>query len=413
MVQALHIRGAQIWNGKENVQRDLFTTEVVTPKPAPNALSIDLSGYTLFPGLINAHDHLELNHYPRSKFRDRYDNAHQWGEDMNARLDTEPFKSLRVYPLEDRCFIGGLKNLLCGAITVAHHNPPHKCLFNKDFPVRVLRKYGWAHSLHFSTDDEILRSYKSTPKDVPWFIHLAEGTDEESASEYERLKALGCIGENTVLIHGVNILSPTFNTIFPDAKNCRGLVWCPSTNFYLLDQTANIFRWSSSKGKVAIGSDSRLTADGDLLSEINVVREKYAVEPPMEWVTSMAAEMLGMQGVGSLDDECCADYIALRRDTPDINKGSNNPTFRSRADLALVVKGGVPQIGDPDMMAKFPHIQAVSAILDGKPKAIHTDLARRIQKCSLKELGLEVERVPERKLFGFIVNRDALKRESS
>lgn len=133
----------------------------------------------------------------------------------------------------------------------------------------------------------------------------------------------------------------------------------------------------------------------------------------MEWVTSMAAEMLGMQGVGSLDDECCADYIALRRDTPDINKGSNNPTFRSRADLALVVKGGVPQIGDPDMMAKFPHIQAVSAILDGKPKAIHTDLARRIQKCSLKELGLEVERVPERKLFGFIVNRDALKRESS
>ncbi len=152
---------------------------VVAERPT-NALTVDLSGYTIFPGLINAHDHLELNHYPRTKYRERYDNASEWSRDMNAHLNFSPFKELRAYPLEDRCFIGGLKNLLCGATTVAHHNPPHKCLFRKDFPVRVLKRYGWAHSLYLSSDEEIVASYRSTPPDVPWFIHLAEGTDSDA-----------------------------------------------------------------------------------------------------------------------------------------------------------------------------------------------------------------------------------------
>src|SRR5690606_9331213 len=143
MTVNLHIKNARIWDGSQTVERDLYTAKGrIVAQPASDALVVDLEGYTIFPGLINAHDHLELNHYPRSKFRDRYDNAHQWGEDMNARLDTEPYKSLRAYPLWDRLFIGGLKNLLCGATTVAHHNPPHKELWRKDFPVRVLRKYG-------------------------------------------------------------------------------------------------------------------------------------------------------------------------------------------------------------------------------------------------------------------------------
>src|SRR5690606_749391 len=142
-VQPLTIKNARVWDGQGTVERDLYTSDVVLDKPHPKAITVDLSGYTIFPGLINAHDHLELNHFPRTKFRERYDNAHQWGEDINARLNESPFKELRAYPLEDRLLIGGLKNLLCGVTTVAHHNPPHKPLFRKDFPVRVLRKYGW------------------------------------------------------------------------------------------------------------------------------------------------------------------------------------------------------------------------------------------------------------------------------
>ena len=128
MVKPLHIKNANIWTNNELEKRDLYCTDLILDKPTPKSLLVDLEGYTIFPGLINAHDHLELNHYPRTKFREVYNNAHEWGEDVNARLDTEPYKSLRQYPIWDRLFIGGLKNLLCGATTVAHHNPLHKYL---------------------------------------------------------------------------------------------------------------------------------------------------------------------------------------------------------------------------------------------------------------------------------------------
>lgn len=368
MYRPLTIRNAHVWNGRDFQQRDLYCTDRVLASPYPDALVVDLSGHTLFPGLVNAHDHLELNHYPRTKFRDAYPNAHEWGEDVNARLDTEPYQSLRAYPLEDRCFMGGLKNLLCAALTVAHHGPPHKPLFRRDFPVRVLREYGWAHSLHFSTDAEIVESYRRTPRNWRWFIHLAEGTDDTARGEYRRLRALGCVGSNTVIVHGVGMSE---DDIADAAQHTRGLVWCPTTNEYLLGQTAQLRLWGE---KAAIGSDSRLTATGDLLDE---VREGDA---RLTWALSQGRRLLGLRNAPFATGEPADFWIP--GDT------------LTRADVRLIVRGGVPQIGCPDLMARFPHVASVPATLDGTPKAINAHLARRIARCTLKEPGLELLETP-------------------
>jgi cytosine/adenosine deaminase-related metal-dependent hydrolase len=385
MGKPLTIRGARIWDARDHVrQHDLYCARGrIVDKLPRGAQIIDLEGYTIFPALINAHDHLELNHFPRIKFRDRYDNAHQWGEDVSARLDDEPFKSLRAYGLKDRCFIGGLKNLLCGALTVAHHNPPHKCLFVSDFPVRVLRRYGWAHSLHFSSEEEIVRSYRATPPDAPWFIHLAEGTDEIAAGEYRRLKALGCVGKNTVIVHGMGM---TDEDIADAARIVRGLVVCPTTNCYLLGKTADVEAWMGHGGRVWIGSDSRLTADGDLLDELNGLyhdqngRQEwrpYTIDPVG---TPFLASAPSLNLSSGLSVGCAANWIIPQ-----------TALLTTRADLALVVRGGVAQIGDPDVMAKFPHVQTIPALLDGVTKRIHIALAKQIARCTLREPGLELD----------------------
>jgi hypothetical protein len=377
----LTIRGAHIWDTQHGIQqRDLHMSDVIHAQGTRDAEVIDLDGCTIFPALINAHDHLELNHYPRTKFRDKYDNAHQWGEDVSARLDDEPFKTLRAYPLEDRCFIGGLKNLLCGALTVAHHNPPHKCLFKRDFPVRVLRRYGWAHSLHFTPEAEIVRSYRATPPDVPWFIHLAEGTDEIAAGEYQRLKALGCVGANTVIVHGVGM---TDEDIADAASTVRGLVICPTTNLYLLGMQRHVGLWRYHGGNITLGNDSRLTADGDFLREPRKARLVGGCDASCvgEAVFNRAAFVLGIPNIGHLQPNAYADWMA--RD--------ENSFLSTRSNLALVVRGGVPQIGDPDVIAKFTQAQTIPATLDGRPKRIERRLAAQIARCTLRERGLELD----------------------
>lgn len=367
---------------------DLHFTERILESSTRTALTIDLTGYTITPTLVNAHDHLELNHFPRTKFRDNYGNAHQWGEDVSSRLDDAPYKDLRAYSLKDRCFIGGLKNLLSGATIVIHHNPPHKLLFKKSFPVRVFKNYGWTHSLHFSTDAEIQASYQQTPKDHLWCIHLAEGIDATASSEYQRLKTLGCINANTLLIHGVGL---TESDVADCAPIIKGLVICPTTNRYLLDALPDIASWLDHGGRLFIGSDSRLTADGDLVDEIAYLTQSGYFGDTNDTLLNINMVLSAYQLVTSLSPlspTTPADFII-------------EPDWQYRHGHGLIVKGGVPQIGNPDLMALFPHIDAVPATLDGALKAVNIHLARQIARCTLQENGLNLLEAPRRKRLLF------------
>ncbi|MFN8378803.1 MAG: hypothetical protein U0452_09040 [Anaerolineae bacterium] len=331
--------------------------------------SVDLSDLTLLPPLTNAHDHLELNHYPRTKFREVYPNAHIWGEEVSARLDNEPFHSLRAVPLADRLFIGGLKNLLCGALIVVHHNPPHRDLYARDYPVRVVRRYRWAHSLHFSPPDVIHRIYRQCRRwHIPFYIHVGEGTDAVAAGELGQLAdLLGRDLSEVVLIHGVGLREADIKIW---ASRVRGLVICPTTNRYLLDALPHVRAWIAAGGRIALGSDSRLTADGDLLDELHAARQ---------WFGELPNDAEAITGAKPFSN----DRIAVRGGVP--------LYAAQRSDLALVMRSGVPMIGDPPIMARFRRTQTVPALLDGVPKAIEAGLARRILRCSLHEPGLELE----------------------
>ena len=54
-------------------------------------------------------------------------------------------------------------------------------------PIRVLRRYGWAHSFLLETrpagargepGGDVAARWKTTPHDAPFLVHLAEGIDE-------------------------------------------------------------------------------------------------------------------------------------------------------------------------------------------------------------------------------------------
>ena len=103
-----------------------FSSRILTlgDRPRHGDTVVDLQGALVLPGLINAHDHLELNHFGRLTCRDRYRNASEWIADLRPRLSADPaIREGRAHPLVERVFIGALKNLLAGVTMVAHHNP--------------------------------------------------------------------------------------------------------------------------------------------------------------------------------------------------------------------------------------------------------------------------------------------------
>jgi hypothetical protein len=141
--------------------------------------SIDLSGFLLLPGFVNAHDHLEFALFPRLG-NPPYRNYIEWGDDIHNRFP-DIIAKRRAVPKEIRLWWGGLRNLLCGVTTVSHHNPLWPELQREDFPVRVVQNYGWGHSLALGGD--LRKARAATPAGRPFIVHACEGVDELARQE--------------------------------------------------------------------------------------------------------------------------------------------------------------------------------------------------------------------------------------
>ena len=227
--------------------------------------NLDLSGLEIMPGLINAHDHLHFALMPRLG-SGPYANATEWAHDI-FRPEEDPVRRHLQVPKELRLLWGGLRNLLAGVTTVCHHDPWH-LVFEQDFPVRVVREYGWAHSLEFTAD--VKAAFDATPAGAPFLIHLGEGTDESSAQEIFRLEEIGALSDRTVLIHAVGLREEGWRKV---RKAGAAMIWCPRSNTFTLGRTVDPRAFDGVPR--ALGTDSPITADGDLLDELRFVREKF------------------------------------------------------------------------------------------------------------------------------------------
>ena len=347
---------------------------------------VDLDGSFVFPGLINAHDHLELNSQPRLKWRDRYDNASEWIADFQPRFATDPALAVtRPATLDDRVWVGGLKNLLAGVTTVGHHNPIHRPL-RKSFPVRLVRHFGFSHSLHID-GDRVADSHRKTPQQWPWMIHAGEGVDERARRELDTLDRLGCLGANTVLVHGVAFCREAAARVI-DAG--AGLVWCPSSNRFLFDTTADV-RPFDDADRLALGTDSRLSGDGDLLDELKAARStgQLSAEGLARTVSIGAARLLRLPEAGRLEAGLPADLTVIR---PVASCPFDTLVGATRTDIRLTMLDGKPAIGEPQLAAAFRSagVRSMPARVDGAARIVAAWIGRHVRGMQLQEPGFEV-----------------------
>lgn len=295
-------------NATDSLRADLLIRGrrvFVPPTSARGSRTIDLAGFLILPGLINAHDHLELNLFPRLG-RGPYPSATEWAKDIYR--PEEPLLSMhRRVPKPVRLFWGGMKNLLSGVTYVAHHNPYYPDTFDNQFPVRVLKRYGWAHSARFSPDWR--QRFRLTPPGAPFVIHAAEGIDEHARHEIHELDAASAIGPSTVMVHGVALALKDMALL---QKRGASLIWCPTSNNFMLGRTLR-HEILHSKTPIALGSDSALTAQGDFVDELQSASQFLDPVRLYKMVTTDAASILYLRdGAGRIQNGGIADLLAVR-----------------------------------------------------------------------------------------------------
>jgi len=340
---------------------------------AARAYRVDLRDHLIFPGLINAHEHLHVNAVPPLKTGAPFPNSYAWIAAFRAHFEQPAVIAALQVPKDLRLRHGALKNLLAGTTCVVHHDPWHAALDAAGFPVALLREFDWCYALAGPGYGPPVRaSFAATPPRRPWMIHLAEGTDATAQAELDELDRLGCLAANSVLVHGVGLSRRDIERVIAAGA---AVVWCPGSNRALLGRTLDPRRLCEA-GRLLLGSDSRLSGERDLLEELRLALDGYGLTPAQLFglVTRDAARILGLPGRGRLSPGAHADLLVVG------DRGGD--PLRSllgigRSEIRAVVRDGRPQITDPDFAHWFAAlgIDTMPVTLDGRAKLIDRRLA--------------------------------------
>jgi cytosine/adenosine deaminase-related metal-dependent hydrolase len=345
----------------------------IDASPAAWAYHVDLRDHLIFPGLINAHDHLQVNAVPPLPACVPFPNSYAWIKAFQAHFEEPAVKAALQVPKALRLRHGALKNLLAGTTCVAHHDPWHPALDAEDFPVALLRDYGWSYALGWpGYGPPLQESFAATPADRPWLIHLAEGTDAVAQAELAQLDQFGCLTSQSVLIHGVGLRERDIERVIASGA---AVVWCPTSNLALLGRTLDPLQLCMA-GRLALGSDSRVSGGRDLLAELYAVVDRYALSPRqlLELVTTCAAQILRLPSHGNLLPGASADMVIVEDLGGD---EARSLVGIERSQIRAVVRDGAPRIADPDFAEWFAvtGVETVPVMLDGKPKLLDKSLA--------------------------------------
>ena len=369
------------WNGTEKITGDIRILKNVIGEtgklqPKKNETTIDFTGHFIYPGLINAHDHLEMNLYSRLG-KPGYNNYIEWSSEI-YKPETSPVKEIEKVDIKDRLLWGALKNLVSGATTVVHHNPWHRSFGQPEFPVRVLKQMNWAHSLAFGGD------VKSKFKDgVPFVIHAAEGVDDVAFSELSKLDSIGLLQENTVLIHCIAIEQDATGKFY---NGKFSVVWCPESNMFMFGRTAPVEKMKD-KIRVAIGTDSMMTGSATLLDEMRASEKTHKVTSVeiMNMVTRNAAAIFNLP-VPEIQTGRPADLFIVKAGVDDYvqNLLTVNPS-----DIVLVMVNGNIRLQNASIENKSWKSVKYMVTIGGALKKTDVDVAslkKRIGKYVPKDI---------------------------
>ncbi len=286
-----------------------------------------------FPGLINSHDHLDFNLFPQLGNK-TYENYVEWGEHIQQTHRDEIDAVLKV-PIALRARWGMYKNLLCGITTVVNHGNR----LNIGNP--LITVFEECQSLHSVANEPNLRLKLNNPlkANIPIVIHTGEGTDIGAFTEINALLRWTLLKRDLIGVHGVAMKSS-------QAENFKALVWCPQSNFFLLNKTADI-RSLKNSTTILFGTDSTLTSNWDIWYHLRLA-QKTGMLNDAELYDSLTINPANVWklNAGKIAPGKDADLV--------IAKDKGNLFLTTPEDILMVNHHGNIQVFDESLLSQIP-----------------------------------------------------------
>ena len=352
--------------------RIVAVAEVDAPPPAGfEALKpVDVGG-TIYPGLIELHNHLSYDALQLWQVPKRYTNRDQWGGPGNPdyrRLVSGPMKLLGPDP---EVMPAVVRYVECKALVAGTTTSQGIELFSNKGARRLYR--GNIRNVEQTDDPELpgagtrigdvdaatATNFLGAIKNKPCYIlHLSEGTDPAARNHFLALKISDqqwAIADSLAGIHCVALKREDFAVL---AQYNASMVWSPLSNLLLYGQTADVKEAKKAGVKIGIGSDWSPSGSKNLLGELKVARlashaagDVFSDREIVSMATRTAAEILKWdKALGSLEDGKRPDLLVIDGDSGDPYQHLLDANER---DVKLVLVAGVPRYGQARLVTKL------------------------------------------------------------
>ena len=333
---------------------------------------------TIYPGLIDLHNHMHYNHIPLWDFNVHlsdsqkseeggYTNRYQWGDNYDYGPSITWMKtniqSFNRWDMSSEQMKYAEVQAVAGGVTAVQGSPSSGTDSWDSMLSRNVELYNFGQDGMYTCavcgaadsdyDGQHLIDRSNAGTLNAWFVHLSEGVDSKSKNEFDALYNKGLIMDETVVIHGTALDRSQFDKM---AQVDAGLVWSPVSNLLLYGDTTDVVAADNAGVTISLAPDWGPSGSKNNLHELKVAdmwnRESldghFSDYELVEMTTSSAAEIANWQGfVGQISAGMFADLVVI--DTFHDNP-YRNLIDAVDPDVRLTVVQGKAVFGDIDLM---------------------------------------------------------------
>ena len=336
---------------------------------------------TIYPGLIDLHNHVHYNHIPLWDFdvhlsdaqkseEGGYTNRYQWGNNWDygpsiTWMKTNIQSNYRWDMASEQMKYAEVQ-AVSGGVTAMQGSPSSGTQAWDSILSRNVELYNFGQdgistcAVCGAADSDYTGSHLISQSESgtlnAWFVHLAEGVDSSSKAEFDALWDKGLIMEETVVIHGTALDSSQFSKMASVGSN---LVWSPLSNLLLYGDTTDVVAADQAGVSISISPDWGPSGSKNNFHELKVadmwnsnnMNGHFSNYELVEMVTSNPADATGWTPfVGRVKADLFADLVVIDTFHDDPYR---NLIEAIDADVALTVVQGKAVFGDIDLMQQL------------------------------------------------------------